>query len=169
MIAATVSGLSCKCRFRLPTNSSYRPMKPPLFQNSTVTWRWRDPQALALAMEKEAYHKDLISDGVHMHFALKTLVEQYLSGTHVAPPPLPSLRAGADEIRHRLPLKSQYNKHLQEGRKIIEGRINSGIPASISERETSYSWGPQKCGCSRCEFPTFADMLERFGVASVLL
>ena len=100
-------------------------------------------------MEKEAYHKDLISDGVHVHFALKTLVEQYLSGTHVAPPPLPSLRAGADEIRHRLPQKRQYNKHLQEGRKIIEGRINSGIPASISERERHHTLGVHKSAGAR--------------------
>ena len=99
IIANTVSGLFCLCRqrppdeFKLPTDEAalvpeqHRYLAMTLKCNHPAAQRlWHDQQALALARGKEAYHKDLIPEGVHMHVAWKTLAEQHLNGTHVTPP-----------------------------------------------------------------------------------
>ena len=134
----------------------------------TARRMWHDPLALAAALEKEAYHKDMIAEGVSMHVALKNLVEQDIDGTHEAPVPLPSIRTGAADIKHRLPLQRTLNQCIRDGRKIIEARIKTGQAASTREGDIVL------LGCVTVRileiyhFNSFESMIEGFGVASVL-
>ena len=71
----------------------------------TARRMWHDPLALAAAMQKEAYHRDLIEEAVNTHTAWENLVEQYLPANKVAPEPAPPLRTGVRDVRVRFPLR----------------------------------------------------------------
>ena len=101
---------------------------------------WHDPLAFVFAMQKEAYHRDLVKEAVNTHIALTNVVEQYLSGNKVATKQAPPPRTGVHDVRTRLPLRRRYEQDIDRWqKKKNEARITSGRATSVTEQEATLS------------------------------
>jgi ASC-1-like (ASCH) protein len=71
-----------------------------------------------------------------------------------------------------LPLKMNYLKMILDGRKTVEGRVNTGLPARTRVNDTILFFSGDVCCLTQVvekqQFPTFREMLDHYGITTCL-
>lgn len=71
-----------------------------------------------------------------------------------------------------LPLKMNYLKMILDGRKTVEGRVNTGLPARTRVNDTILFFSGDVCCLTQVvekrQFPTFRAMLDHYGITTCL-